>query len=249
MATNTLIMSPADRAARTTSKRHALLRFLRKNYYTTAEIAGLVMGITSRQGIHTTLAAMERDGLLRRETVDANGRKWTLWGVTAHGQALAFDPDAGERPESKYFETGRVGHTVLAHTLDLQRISIQVKRAGWTDWQLGDRLEKWQADISRPDALVISPKGNRVAIECERTIKTVKRYEAILSDRLQAIKRSQFQRCVWLCPTPELAVRLQTIITSIKDVAVAGSRVSIQERHLAMLAFGGYENLLQAIGE
>lgn len=249
MATTTLIASPANRAARTASKRHALLRFLRKNYYTTAEIVGLVMGIASRQGVHTTLAAMERDDLLHRETVEANGRSWTLWGITAHGQALAFDPVAGERPEGKYFEAGRVGLTVLAHTLDLQRIGIQIERAGWTDWQLGDRLEKWQADVSRPDALVTSPQGSRVAIECERTIKTVKRYEVVLSDRLKAIKRGQFQRCVWLCPTGELATRLQTIITGIEDVIVAGSRVKIQERHLAMLAFGGYEALLQTIGD
>jgi hypothetical protein len=68
-------------------------------------------------------------------------------------------------------------------------------------------------------------------------------------DRLQAIKRGQFQRCVWLCPTHELAARLQAIITGIKSVVVAGSRVPIQERHLALLAFGGYENLLQTIGE
>lgn len=249
MATTTLISSPAVRAARTASKRHALLRFLRRNYYTTAEIAGLVMGIGSRQGVHTTLAAMERDDLLRHETVEANGRKWTIWGITSHGQALAFNPYAGEQPESKYFEVGRVGLTVLAHTLDLQRISIQVESAGWTDWQLGDRIEKWQADVSRPDALTTSPQGSRVAIECERTIKTVKRYEVVLADRLQAIKRGQFQRCVWLCPTRELAVRLQAIITGIKDVVVAGSRVPIQERHLALLAFGGYENLSQTIGE
>lgn len=249
MTTTTLIASPEDRAARIASKRHALLRYLRKNYYTTAEIAGLVMGITSRQGVHTSLAAMERDDFLRRQTVDANGRRWTLWGITAHGQALAFNPNTGEQPESKYFEPGRVGLTVLAHTLDLQRISIQVERSGWTDWQLGDRLEKWQAEVSRPDALATSPQGNRVAIECERTIKTVKRYEVVLAERLQAIKRGQFQRCVWLCPTHELAKRLQTIMTSIKDVSVAGSRVPIQERHLSLLAFGGYENLLQTIGE
>ncbi|MBK6906343.1 MAG: hypothetical protein IPH08_04240 [Rhodocyclaceae bacterium] len=249
MVTGTLLSSPVERAARTASKRQALLRFLRKNYYTSAEIAGMVMGIASRQGVHTTLAAMERDDMLRRETVEANGRKWTLWGITAHGQALAFNPDAGEQPESKYFEAGRVGLTVLAHTLDLQRISIQVERAGWTDWKLGDRLEKWQANVSRPDALATSPQGNLVAIECERTIKTVKRYEAVLADRLQAIKRGQFQRCVWLCPTHELSTRLQTIITSIKDVVVAGSRVPIQERHLSLLAFGGYEYLLQTIGE
>ncbi len=242
MATTTLIASPSERAARTSKKRQALLRFLRNNYFTSADIAGSLMGIASRQGVHTTLIAMERDNLLRREKVEANGRKWTLWGITAHGQALAFDPDSGEQPESKYFEVGRVGLSVLAHTLDLQRLSIVADKSGWTDWQFCDRLSKWQAGQSRPDALVRSPDGIVYALECERTIKTVKRYEAILVDRLQAIKRGNFAHCVWLCPTRDLSERLRAIITSIKDLNVAGSRIQIQDRHRATLHFAAFDD-------
>lgn len=245
----TLITSPAERAGRIAEKRRSLLRFLRKSYYTTAEIAGLLMGVASRQGVHTTLAAMERDDLLRRETVEANGRRWTLWGITSHGQAMAFDSSCGEQPEAKYFETGRVGLTVLAHTLDLQRFSILAERGGWTHWQLGDQMDKWQAGMSRPDVLATSPDGVRYALECERTIKTVKRYESILSDRLQAIKRGEFERCAWLCPTRDQAERLQAIIAGIKDVAVSGTRVSIQQRHLVSLVFAGYEDFPNRIGE
>ena len=243
-----LIASPSERSTRIAEKRYTLLRFLRKNYFTTAEIVGLLIDISSRQGVHTTLAAMERDGLLRRETVEANSRRWTLWGVTSHGQAMAFNPENGELPESKYFETGRVGLTVLAHTWDLQRFSILAARAGWTDWQLGDQLGKWQAGQSRPDAIVTSPSGVVFALECERTIKTVKRYETILADRLQAIKREDFARCVWLCPTQEQAQRLRAIITNIKDVAVSGMRVQIQERHRAVLSFASFEYFPETIG-
>ncbi|RLJ64766.1 hypothetical protein DFR35_1412 [Sulfurisoma sediminicola] len=242
-------LPPQERAARITEKRQALLRFLRKNLYTSAEIAGLLLGISSRQGVHTTLAAMERDELLRRETVEANGRRWTLWGITSHGQAFAFDPDNGEQPESKYFEAGRVGLTVLAHTLDLQRVSILAERAGWTEWLLGDQMEKWHASQSRPDALTTSPSGIRFAIECERTIKTVKRYEVILSDRLQAIKRGQFARCLWLSPTPELSSRLRAIVTGIKDIPVAGTRAQIEDRHLETLMFASYQDFPENVGD
>ena len=243
------LMLPTERAARTAEKRQLLLRFLRTNYYTTADIAGLLLGITSRQGVHTTLSAMERDDLLRREVVEANSRRWTLWGITPHGQAMAFDPANGEQPERKYFEAGRVGLSVLAHTLDLQRFSILAERAGWTDWQFGDQLEKWQAGQSRPDALLTAPGGVRIALECERTIKTVKRYEAILSDRLQAIKRGEFARCLWLCPTRDQATRLKTIIVGIKNVAVGGTRAPILERHLASLSFAPYEEFPDCLGE
>jgi hypothetical protein len=185
---------------------------------------------------------MERDGLLRRETVEANNRRWTLWGITSHGQAMAFDPANNEQPESKYFEAGRVGLSVLVHTLELQRLSIMADRAGWTDWRLGDRLGKWQAGQSRPDALVTSPVNIVFALECERTIKTVKRYEAILVDRLQAIKRGDFAHCVWLCPTRDQAERLRAIISSITELNVAGSRIQIQDRHRATLHFAAFED-------
>ena len=243
------LLPPQERMARTAEKRQTLLRFLRKNYFTTAEIAGLVIGVSSRQGVHTTLCAMERDELVRRETVEAHGRRWTLWGITSHGQALAFDLASDEQPESKYFERGRVGLTVLGHTLDLQRIFILAERAGWTDWTLGDRLDKWQAGSSRPDAFVTSARGIQFALECERTIKTVKRYQSILAERLQAIKRGEFARCLWLCPTRDQAARLKAIIHSIKDVTVAGAKATIQDRHLACLMFCAYEDFPHTIGE
>lgn len=237
-----LIASPSDRAARTALKRVMLLRFLRRNYYTTADIAGLLLNISSRQGVHTTLSAMERDGLLKRETVEANNERWTLWGITPHGQAMAFDLANNEQPESKYFEVGRVGLSVLAHTIELQRLSIMAERAGWSDWRLGDRLSKWQAGQSRPDALVTSPAGIVLALECERNIKTPKRYEAILLDRLQATKRGDFAHCVWLCPTLDQAKRLQAIIFNIKELNVAGAVVQIQDRHRATLHFAAFSD-------
>jgi DNA-binding MarR family transcriptional regulator len=237
-----LISSPSDRAARTALKRYTLLNFLKSNYYTTADIAGLLLGISSRQGVHSTLVSMERDGLLRRETVEANSRRWTLWGITPHGQAMAFDPDKNEEPESKYFEAGRVGLSVLAHTLELQRLSIVAERAGWTDWCFCDRLGKWQAGQSRPDALVTSPAGVIFALECERTIKTFKRYQTVLGDRLQAAKRGDFAHCVWLCPTREQAKRLHAIILAIKELNVAGTVVQVQDRHRAILHFAAFED-------
>ena len=236
------LLPPSERVERTSLKRKLLLRFLRINLFTSAEIAGLLIGVKSRQGIHTTLLALEKDELLRREVFEINGRRWTLWGITSHGQAFAFDPDLGEIPESKYFEHGRVGLSVLAHTLDIQRLSIIAAQFGWTNWQLGDRIEKWQAGQSRPDVIVKAPSGCTVALECERTIKTAKRYQVVLSDRLQAMKRGEFARCIWLCPTQDLANRLKMIITAIKYVSVAGTQVAIQERHHSLLCFAAYSD-------
>ena len=63
----------------------------------------------------------------------------------------------GSSPGESAARGGRVGLTVLTHTLDLQRLGLAAAHAGWTDWQLGDRLDKWQAGQSRPD------EGNHLA--------------------------------------------------------------------------------------
>ncbi|MCL4470127.1 MAG: hypothetical protein M1547_03095 [Gammaproteobacteria bacterium] len=211
------LLPPAERAARVAQKRAALLGFLRDELYTTATVVGQLLGLNSRQAIHTTLTAMERDELVRRETVTTPaGRRVTLWGITSHGQAFAFDP-ASEVPQERYFEPGRVGLTVLQHTMDLQTLRLQAEVAGWAGWMLGDRMGKWAKNQSRPDAIVADPQGIKWGIECERTIKTRKRYEAILKDRLLAIKQGTVNKVVWLCPTEEQSNRLKAIIRSIPD--------------------------------
>lgn len=211
------LLPPAERAARVAQKRATLLRFLRDELYTTATVVGQLLGLNSRQAVHATLTAMERDELVRRETATTPaGRRVTLWGITSHGQAYAFDP-ASEVPQERYFEPGRVGLTVLQHTLDLQTLRLQAESAGWTGWTLGDRMGKWAKNQSRPDAIVTDPQGISWGIECERTIKTRKRYEAILKDRLLAIKQGAVNKIVWLCPTEGQANRLRAIIKSIPD--------------------------------
>lgn len=240
-----LIIDPAIRQKRVHEKQTALLRFLRAELYTTAAIAAYVLGLDSRQAVHKTLTKMERDCLLCRATVTApSGKKTTLWGITAHGQGLAFLPDEGEQIESRTFEPGRVGLTVLEHTLDTQRLRLVAERAGWIDWTNADRMGKWQADQKRPDALATLPDGRRAAIECERTIKTLKRYESILASYLQALKRGEIQLVIWTSPTPELATRLRVILTSIQTVSVAGQRIRVDpQRHHTNLRFVPYNQL------
>lgn len=215
----TKLLPPTERAARVAEKRAALLSFLKDELFTNRIVAQRLLGLNSRQAAYTTLSAMERDQLIKREALPLpGGHKITLWGITPHGQAFAFDPET-ETPQERYFEPGRVGLTVLDHTLDLQTIRLQAEAAGWTGWQLGDRMGKWAKNQSRPDAIVTDPQGVKWAVECERTIKTKKRYEAILKDRLLAIRQGSANKVVWLCPTEDQANRLKAIIRSVPDTA------------------------------
>ena len=244
--TSTLLRNHAQRLARRDAKRHAVLRFLREEIYSTAQMLQQLLGARALQGVHRTLQGMERDGLLTSEIVTTPaGRQVQLWGITPHGQGLATDFDAGETLPDRAYERGRVGLTVLQHTLDIQSMRIKCERTGWTDWQAGDRLTKWTAGQGRPDALATDPNGFRWAVEIERSIKTRKRYESILADRLKAIHQGRFDRCAWLSPDAQIRRIVEVTILSIDSVPVGGRREGIEERHREKLLFACYEEFPQ----
>lgn len=240
-ACENLISTPAHRQQRALQKRAQVLRFLRQEIWSSQDILGVVMGVESRTAAHKNLARMEEEGLLRRHKVEGLGGGFvTLWGITSHGQALAFDLTT-ESPLASYFEPGRVAEITIRHALDLQRLRIQGERAGWKDWVNGDRLPELLKGGKRPDAMATSPAGLRTAIEIERTIKTSKRYEQILASYLMSLKSEQVHQVVWLSPTDDLALRLRAIVLGIRSVTIQKQRFAVDpQKHHGRLSFLGY---------
>jgi hypothetical protein len=236
-----LLAAPAARRARSEQKVRAVLRFLRQEIWSAQDILGGVMGVESRAAAHKNLARMEDEGLLRRHKVmGLGGGSITLWGITAHGQAMAFEP-ASEAPVASYFEPNRVAEITIRHALDLQRLRLQAERAGWRNWINGDRLPELLKGGKRPDAMAISPFGLKTAIEIERTIKTSKRYEQILASYLMSLKSEQVHQVVWLSPTEDLALRLRAIVLGIRSVTIQRQRFSVDpQKHHDRLSFLGY---------
>jgi hypothetical protein len=240
-----LLATPADRQARSEQKVRAVLRFLRQEIWSSQDILGGVMGVESRTAAHKNLVRMEAEGLLRRHKVEGlGGGAITLWGITSHGQALAFDP-ATESPVASYFEPSRVAEITIRHALDLQRLRMQGERAGWKDWINGDRLPELLKGGKRPDAMATSPTGLKTAIEIERTIKTSKRYEQILASYLMSLKSEQVHQVVWLSPTEDLALRLRAIVLCIRSVTIQKQRFAVDpQKHHGRLSFLGYRQWL-----
>jgi hypothetical protein len=235
-----LLAVPALRTARREEKRRAVLRFLRQHLWSTQDVLSQVLRVESRQAAHKSLLALEAEGILRRHRVEALAGSVTLWGITPHGQALAFELDS-ESPVSAYFEPGRVSEQTIRHQLDLQRLRLAAEAAGWTDWTDGDRLGDLGKNAKRPDAIAVDPQGRRSAIECERTIKTTKRYERILVSYLRAARTKAIDRVVWVSPSEDFARRLRIIVTGIRSVTIAGQQVAIDpERHHRLLTFAHY---------
>ena len=236
-----LILSPKERSSRREAKRWAVLRFLRQHLWSTQGILQEVMSLQSRQAAHKMLVSLETESIIRRHTFNALGGKITLWGITSHGQGLAFDL-INEQPFTTYFEPSKVSEQNLRHELELQYLRLRAEACGWTDWLDGNRIGNIGKNEKRPDAIANDPQGNRTAVECERTLKITRRYSQPLASYLRSIKTGDIARVVWVTPTQELAARLQKIIFSIKTVRVAGQNVAIDpDRHHQHLHFTSYD--------
>lgn len=234
------LLPPAARDARSKAKLRAALRWLRDETWSTAEVLGKVMGLNARQGAYQSLAKMERDGYLASMDMPIFKKsKQRIFGITAHGLAYAYDLDEPivSRPT---FEPSKVRLTTLQHEIDIQLLRFQAELAGWKNWTPGGRLGVSIGGDKRPDAVATNPSQEVVAIEIERTVKTSKRYEVLLSQYLQAVAKGRYAQIVWLCPSAELAARLQRIILGITSVSVGGHRIALEDRHYQLLSFLDY---------
>jgi hypothetical protein len=242
IANQNLILDATNRINRKAEKQFLVLRFLRQHLWSTQLILQTVLKLQSRQATHKSLCQMQQAGLVKSHVFNALGGKITLWGITAHGQIVAFIPEH-EEPYSAYFEPSRISEQMMRHQLDLQMIRIKAEELGWTNWLDGDRLGQLENDAKRPDATVLNESGLKVAIECERTFKTTKRYEQILLSYLRLLKNGVIKEVIWVSPSEDFSKRLKVLITSIKKLKVAGQFIQIDpNKHHANLYFCTYED-------
>ena len=231
-----LINSYQQRCVRAQTKREVVLRFLRDETWSNLTNLAGVLGL-SEPATFKTLQQLERDGFLLKFKVSA--LRLSLWGVTPQGLAFAWTENETMQIRP-YFEPSKLSVMTIAHYLDVQRARFIAERAGWTNWIPGNRLPK---NIKkRPDAIATNTEGQIVAIELERSIKTLKRYEAIFAIYLQMMKRDEYAKVHYVCPDANFAPRLQRMFELIKAVPVAGERVPITEKHRARFPVYALDN-------
>ncbi|WP_340676203.1 MobC family replication-relaxation protein [Paraperlucidibaca sp.] len=222
-----LIKSYDERIARQTSRHNLVLRFLRDEIWSSSQVLTELLGgtpaLTSK-----TMSQLERLGHVLRH--QPQPLRQLLWGITPHGLAHAWNDE--ERMQIRaYFEPSKLSPLAIPHHLDIQHARLRAQRAGWSDWIPESILPRGLA--KRPDAVVVAPDGRKIAIEVERHVKTVKRYEAIFSAYLQAIRRKEYDEIHYIVPDRKLAVRLQRVFGLITAVPVIGDRVQLNEKHRA----------------
>jgi len=221
-------MSHAEIQARAAAKEKLVVEFLASGeVYTSPAILGALLGLHPRRA-HDLVQRLVRDGLLATERL---GPKLLLVGITPMGLAYSEHPAAVRCPR---FEPGRQSPQFIEHHLDTQRARLQAEALGWT-WEAGKVLygRGWN---KVPDALAISPAGERLAIEIERTIKTGLRYSQIIPAALRDIKVGRYDRVQYLSPQGR-ADAVARALRRVEAVKVGGENVRLTDAHWARFAF------------
>lgn len=234
------------RMDRQAEKRRKLLAFLRTEFWTAPDVAGQIVGLTDTRSIRNTLAAMTRDDLIVRETTRLpSGRKVNIVGITMTGQAHIAH--LLNRPMvDRAYEHGRIGITLADHRCDLQRLRIMLAQAGWKGWIYPDRQSvemKTAGQGHRADALVTHPNGSVIALECERSVKTAKRYRVIAGHHLTAIARGDYARVIYASPDNATSYAVRDLMQGIGQVVVSGRVASTTPEMLTSFLFCTYAAL------
>lgn len=221
---SSLMADPAQRTARALEKRRLVLRFLRDEIWTNAEIVGLLLGI-SYPAAHILLRVMDRDGLTTSSELFVRSKRGAqravLHGITAQGLAYAWD--MSEVQESRHpWEPSKVNPLFVPHNIETQRARLRAAHMGWHTWRparslMGIGLPKL------PDGEVVDPNGLKIAVEIEREIKTDKRYEAVIGAYVAQMKKDErWDRVDYLCPDGEFAARLARVFGRLRQLRLEG---------------------------
>jgi len=237
--TNTkfLVKDKGEQKLRIAEKRQLILNWLKSENFSTCEILSQVIGLRG-QGAHNTLKAMKRDGLLRSEDLPTGARIQVVYGLTPHAAMLASDFENGE--VINYFEPGRISPWTLQHSLSLQKLRLQLEATGWTSWRTERECRREGQEhgwLKVPDAVATDPQGERVALECERSYKSLKRFPPILANYLQMMKQNRIAKVHYWCTGQCDAQKMQQIFKSIKQITIKGQIADLKPEHYQKFQF------------
>ncbi|EAA5436891.1 hypothetical protein EWG81_23700 [Salmonella enterica subsp. enterica serovar Muenchen] len=202
------------RMARNEEKIDIVLRFLRDEYCTTAEMVAQLLGVEAIQPVYRFLNKMTDKGYLRHHNFMIEGRSVRLWGLTPHGVAFSFADDE-PLEDLTAFQPSSVAVSTLAHKLDIQRTRLRMEARGATNWRYMNALKS--NGLKQPDALA-TVDGKTLAFEIERTVKSRKRYKEIVSNYLFNRKAHGIDEIWYICPDARSRLRVEKAITGVDEI-------------------------------
>ncbi|PHM28139.1 replication-relaxation family protein [Xenorhabdus innexi] len=219
MGGDNFIRSYKERMAKKQDNEQAILRFLKDEIYSTAEILSRVLNYTATSTVYTALNRMCAKGLLSTEKVDLGGyRPFNVYGITQHGAVMVLD-DHDDPFKLKAFEPSKITLSTLEHRFDVQRLSLAARHQGY-QWKPTSNL-KLEKGQKYPDGLM-RKEGNIWAVEVERVSKSPKRYRDIVEIYLNQITVNHWAGVVYLFPDSQLRDRVKRIFYAVDAASIGG---------------------------
>ena len=219
MAGDNFIRSYSERMAKKQDNETEILRFLKDEIFSTAEILSKVLNYTAASTAYGTLNRMCTNGLLSTEQINLGGyRPFKLYGITQHGAVMVME-DHDDPFKLKAFEPSKITLSTLEHRLDIQRMRLVAKNQGY-QWKSTSNL-KLEKGQKYPDGLM-RKDGNIWAVEVERIAKSPKRYREITEIYLNQITQNSWSGVVYLFPNEKLRDRVRRIFYAVDSATIAG---------------------------
>ena len=212
---------------RRAEKEKIILNLLKDERFSTARHIAVLLK-TKRTATFETVKRMEKKGLLLQAKVEDQ----SLWGLTPQGAFLA---------DGRHFDPKRISAITIRHDLAVQKAKVEAMAMGWSGF-LAERTLRQMAVKERttwlqvPDAFAMSPRGRKVALEVERTVKTPKRYTVIFDSYCQMLADKTIQEVIYIC-TEDIKDRLERLFLKIETMTVDGKRHAFSESFRARFHF------------
>lgn len=219
MAGDNFIRSYRERMAKKQDNETEILRFLKDEIFSTAEILSKLLNYTAASTAYSTLNRMCANGLLSTDQVNLGGyRPFKLYGITQHGAVMVMD-DHDDPFKLRAFEPSKITLSTLDHRLDIQRTRLISRKLGYQWKSTGNlKLEKGQ---KYPDGLM--RKDGRIwAVEVERVAKSPKRYREIVDLYLNQLPQNHWDMVIYLFPNEQLRDRVKRIFYAVDAASIGG---------------------------
>jgi hypothetical protein len=174
-----------------------MLRYLAKSDFATAKILQDYLGVNEKSSISHKLKGWQRLEFIEEVEVPRpfGGRPLKVYKLTQHGQGMALSIGAEPREEVKIPLSG------LEHAFMVQRTLIALTRLGYYGFELDKQIANAQERFGHyPDMVCFNKHLKRVAIECERTIKSRSRYKQIALNFVRALRNQNVSKVIYVVP-------------------------------------------------
>lgn len=237
-----LIYDYGERMGRARANEEKVLKFLKTEIYTTANVLAKLLNFKTVNSIYKVLNRMIRDEYLSFEEILSDNivaKSVRLYGITTHGAVMAQE-EQDDPLNVVTFQPSKVNLTTLQHRIDTQLLRIEAENAGRTWIALNNiRLVKGS---KLPDGMILRPDGTRLAVEVERTAKSPKRYQEIANLYARTFKENNLVNVLYLFPDVTLKNRVQRIYSALPSLGEGINAVQLRDGDIFRLfTFMTYE--------